>query len=55
MWLVTRATRHGKTPLVWAIPLDIKDGFKADITLDKKNAINVVDLYNQIVSEAAKK
>ena len=55
MWLVTKATVYGKKPLVWAIPLDIKEGFKADVVLNKKNAINLVDLYKQIVAEAAKK
>ena len=55
MWLVTKATVYGKKPLVWVVPLDIKEGFKADVVLNKKNAINLVDLYKQIVAEAAKK
>jgi len=55
VWIVTKATVYGKTPFVWAIPLDIKSDFKADVVLNKKNAINLVDLYNPIVSEAAKK
>jgi len=57
MWLVTKSTRLDETPLVWAIPLDLTEGFKSDtvIVLNKKNAINLVDLYNQIVSEEAKK
>lgn len=54
MWLVTKATAYGK-PFAWAIPLDITEGFKADVVLNKKNAINLVDLYKQIVAEAAKK
>jgi len=55
MWLVTKATVYGGKPLAWVIPLDIKEGFKADVVLNKKNAINLIDLYKQIVAEASKK
>jgi len=57
MWLVTKSTRLDETPLAWVIPLDLTEGFKGntEIVLNKENAINLVDLYKQIVAEAAKK
>ena len=50
MWLVTKATRLSKTPFVWAVPVDMKDGLNTDVTLNKKNAINLVELYEKAIS-----
>ena len=47
-WLVSKVFYLDNKPYAYAIPFDIENGSKLEVTLDKSNLISLIDLYNKI-------
>jgi len=47
-WLVTKVFNLDGKPYCYAIPFDLDNGSKLEVTLNKANLISLTDLYNKI-------
>ena len=48
IWLVSKEFMYNNKPYAYAIPLELENGSKLEITLNQSNLISLTDLYDKI-------
>jgi hypothetical protein len=48
IWLVSKEFMFNNKPYAYAVPLEVENGSKIEVTFNQENLISLTDLYNKI-------